>query len=182
MLEPHDASCVCNGSRELLVKPRAALCETCGDKEAQRNLGFISRQGTELVGTPCTDCGTVGDVAEYQRRLAEQDDAERANDAPAVVAAPSDAAVRAVASDEPNEPSIETRLIREPDGSLHMATVVFYDGVPSFVVIQAIVVAGSGPQVAALLVDIAGALDAGAIAVDGDELRELAERGRDLLT
>lgn len=92
----HGTECICNGARELIVRPKTALCETCGDPAAQRNLGFIANVEGRIVGTPCTECGAVGDVAEFARRKA-------AADAAAGPEAPVERSefARAVGSDKP---------------------------------------------------------------------------------
>jgi hypothetical protein len=64
----HDGSCICAGTRELSVKPKTSFCDVCGDPETQKNLGFVVRELGVLKGAPCTECGTIGDVAEFERR------------------------------------------------------------------------------------------------------------------
>jgi hypothetical protein len=74
----HDAACICNGARELVVRPKTTLCPACGDPDVNRNLGCIAFRLGEHVGTACQECGTVGDVAEYLRRRAAAAEAEPA--------------------------------------------------------------------------------------------------------
>lgn len=113
----HDAGCVCNGTRELRVSPVGSLCSTCGDPDTQKNLGFVSRSGSQVIGTPCTTCGTVGDPGEYQRR-AETVSAPGAEavaldppKAPSFTGA-ADVAARAQPFPEPPPASTRTRELR----------------------------------------------------------------------